>query len=66
MGEKTVYYSAKVYIEGEDAKAFTPGEVVTFINWGNLIITAIQRSSSGEVESLTAKLNLDNKVSYQL
>lgn len=62
VGEKTVYYSSKVYVEGEDAKAFAEGEMVTFINWGNLIITGIKRNSSGDVESLTAKLNLDNRV----
>ena len=62
MGEKTVYYSGKVYIEGADAEVLKEGEMVTFINWGNLIITSIKRSAAGVIESLKAKLNLDNKV----
>lgn len=43
VGMKQVWYGPKVLIEGADAETFTEGEMVTFINWGNLIITKINR-----------------------
>lgn len=62
MGTKVVYYSSKVYIEGADAVTLQQGEVVTFINWGNLVITSVEKDADGSVTSLRAKLNLENKV----
>ncbi|XP_005523377.1 PREDICTED: bifunctional glutamate/proline--tRNA ligase isoform X2 [Pseudopodoces humilis] len=61
VGLKPVWYSSRVLIEGADAETLSEGEVVTFINWGNIIITKLNRSSSGKIESINAKLNLDNK-----
>ncbi|XP_068089016.1 bifunctional glutamate/proline--tRNA ligase isoform X2 [Hyperolius riggenbachi] len=61
VGVKPVWYGPRVLIEGADAETFSEGETVTFINWGNLIITKIHRDSSGKIQSLDAKLNLDNK-----
>ncbi|XP_016119304.1 bifunctional glutamate/proline--tRNA ligase-like, partial [Sinocyclocheilus grahami] len=43
VGMKQVWYGPKVLIEGADAETFTEGETVTFINWGNIIITKIHR-----------------------
>lgn len=43
VGVKEVWYGPKVLIEGADAETFSEGEMVTFINWGNLIITKIHR-----------------------
>lgn len=40
---KEVWYGPKVLIEGADAETFSEGEMVTFINWGNLIITKINK-----------------------
>ena len=60
---KTVYYSQKVFIEGADADTLKEGDTVTFINWGNLVITGVQRGSSGSVQEVKAKLNLENTVS---
>lgn len=40
---KEVWYGPRVLIEGADAETFTEGEMVTFINWGNLIITKINK-----------------------
>ena len=40
---KAVWYGPKVYVEGADAQTFTEGETVTFINWGNIIISKIHR-----------------------
>lgn len=62
VGTKTVFYSPKVYVEGADAETFKEGEVVTFINWGNLIIKSIQKGADGKVVEVQAKLNLENKV----
>ncbi|XP_042330475.1 bifunctional glutamate/proline--tRNA ligase isoform X4 [Sceloporus undulatus] len=61
VGLKPVWYSSKVLIEGADAETLTEGEMVTFINWGNIIITKIHKNSTGKITSIDAKLNLENK-----
>ncbi|KFQ41391.1 Bifunctional glutamate/proline--tRNA ligase, partial [Nestor notabilis] len=61
VGLKPVWYGSRVLIEGADAETLTEGEVVTFINWGNIVITKLNRNSSGKVVSIDAKLNLENK-----
>ncbi|XP_044148274.1 LOW QUALITY PROTEIN: bifunctional glutamate/proline--tRNA ligase [Bufo gargarizans] len=61
VGMKPVWYGPRVLIEGADAETLSEGEIVTFINWGNLNITKIHRDSSGKITSLDAKLNLENK-----
>uniref|UniRef100_H3D2X2 glutamate--tRNA ligase n=1 Tax=Tetraodon nigroviridis TaxID=99883 RepID=H3D2X2_TETNG len=61
VGMKEVWYGPRVLIEGADAETFSEGEMVTFINWGNLIITKINRGPAGKVSSVEARLNLDNK-----
>lgn len=43
VGMKKVWYGPRVMIEGADAETLSEGEVVTFINWGNLIITKINK-----------------------
>uniref|UniRef100_A0A673WHL1 Bifunctional glutamate/proline--tRNA ligase n=1 Tax=Salmo trutta TaxID=8032 RepID=A0A673WHL1_SALTR len=58
VGMKAVWYGPRVLVEGADAETFTKGEMVTFINWGNIIITQIH---NGKVTSLDGKLNLENK-----
>uniref|UniRef100_A0A8C9R8E1 Bifunctional glutamate/proline--tRNA ligase n=1 Tax=Scleropages formosus TaxID=113540 RepID=A0A8C9R8E1_SCLFO len=57
VGMKPVWYGPRVLIEGADAETFSEGETVTFINWGNIIITKIQ---SGTITSLEGRLNLEN------
>ncbi|XP_060610232.2 bifunctional glutamate/proline--tRNA ligase isoform X7 [Anolis sagrei] len=61
VGLKPVWYSSKVLIEGGDAETLTEGEMVTFINWGNVIISKIHKNSTGKISSIDAKLNLENK-----
>ncbi|XP_057691275.1 bifunctional glutamate/proline--tRNA ligase isoform X2 [Corythoichthys intestinalis] len=61
VGMKQVWYGPRVFVEGADAETFSEGEVVTFINWGNLIITKINKGSDGKVLSMEARLDLDNK-----
>ncbi|CAG5120654.1 unnamed protein product, partial [Candidula unifasciata] len=43
VGNKTVWYGPRVYIDGADAEVISEGEIVTFINWGNLKIKKINR-----------------------
>ncbi|XP_076596418.1 bifunctional glutamate/proline--tRNA ligase isoform X3 [Chaetodon auriga] len=61
VGMKTVWYGPRVLVEGADAETFSEGEIVTFINWGNLIITKINKGADAKVVSMEARLNLDNK-----
>ncbi|XP_066451182.1 bifunctional glutamate/proline--tRNA ligase isoform X2 [Eleutherodactylus coqui] len=61
VGMKRVWYGPRVLIEGADAETLSEGEMVTFINWGNLNITKIHRDSSRNIVSLDAQLNLENK-----
>ncbi|XP_053568750.1 bifunctional glutamate/proline--tRNA ligase [Bombina bombina] len=61
VGMKPVWYGSKVLIDGADAETLSEGETVTFINWGNIIITKINRDSNGKIQSIDAKLNLENK-----
>ncbi|KAM3930026.1 bifunctional glutamate/proline--tRNA ligase isoform 2-T2 [Leptodactylus fuscus] len=61
VGMKPVWYGPHVLIEGADAETLSEGEMVTFINWGNLNITKIHRDSTGKITSLDAQLNLENK-----
>ncbi|KAM9564592.1 bifunctional glutamate/proline--tRNA ligase isoform 3-T3 [Guaruba guarouba] len=61
VGLKPVWYGSRVLIEGADAETLTEGEVVTFINWGNITITKLNRNSNGKIVSIDAKLNLENK-----
>lgn len=43
VGVKEVWYGPRVLVEGADAETLSEGEMVTFINWGNLIITKINK-----------------------
>lgn len=43
VGMKQVWYGPRVLVEGADAETFSEGEMVTFINWGNLTITKINK-----------------------
>ncbi|XP_037342526.2 bifunctional glutamate/proline--tRNA ligase isoform X3 [Pungitius pungitius] len=61
VGMKQVWYGPRVLVEGADAETFSEGEMVTFINWGNLIITKINKGPDAKVVSLEARLNLENK-----
>ncbi|XP_037650125.1 bifunctional glutamate/proline--tRNA ligase isoform X1 [Sebastes umbrosus] len=61
VGMKNVWFGPRVLVEGADAETFSVGEMVTFINWGNLIITKINKGADGKVVSMEARLNLENK-----
>uniref|UniRef100_A0A8C3A7E0 Bifunctional glutamate/proline--tRNA ligase n=1 Tax=Cyclopterus lumpus TaxID=8103 RepID=A0A8C3A7E0_CYCLU len=61
VGMKKVWYGPRVLVEGADAETFAEGEMVTFINWGNLIITKINKYVGSLFSLSRARLNLDNK-----
>ncbi|XP_072018982.1 bifunctional glutamate/proline--tRNA ligase-like [Amphiura filiformis] len=61
IGSKTVWLSSKIWIDQVDAMVLSEGEVVTFVNWGNLIIQKINKDGSGKITSMEAKLNLENQ-----
>uniref|UniRef100_A0A0K0F7W7 Bifunctional glutamate/proline--tRNA ligase (inferred by orthology to a D. melanogaster protein) n=1 Tax=Strongyloides venezuelensis TaxID=75913 RepID=A0A0K0F7W7_STRVS len=41
VGKKFVTYCPKLYLEQEDAKPLKVGDVVTFVNWGNMNVKSI-------------------------
>ena len=43
VGEKEVWYSERILVEGADAETLRQGETVTLLNWGNITITTVTR-----------------------
>ena len=41
-----MHFSGKVYLEGEDAENLKPGEKITMINWGNMVVEHLSRSDN--------------------
>lgn len=60
VGEKEVWYSSRLLMEGADAQTLSEGETVTLIHWGNVRVTKLSRDGSGHVTSVEAKLSLDD------
>ncbi|KAE9556294.1 hypothetical protein FO519_000477 [Halicephalobus sp. NKZ332] len=60
IGQKTIHYGPVVYVEQADADLMKTDDIVTFVNWGNLKLTAVE-SKDGHVVSINADLDLDNK-----
>lgn len=61
LGQRPVNISKILRIDSIDAQSIKEGESVTFVNWGNLIITQISKDSKGDIVGIKAKLNLDDK-----
>merc|ERR1712013_845832 len=61
VGEKKVWTGPDLIIDGVDAEQLKIGENATFINWGNLMIKAVNKGSDGKVKSVEAEQNTDNK-----
>ncbi|XP_015906770.2 bifunctional glutamate/proline--tRNA ligase [Parasteatoda tepidariorum] len=61
LGTKTIFVGPKLKIDRFDAEAMKIGENVTFINWGNLLIKRIEKSSTGAINLVVTELNLENK-----
>ncbi|KAK0429195.1 hypothetical protein QR680_011244 [Steinernema hermaphroditum] len=60
VGTKNVFFTKNVWIEDVDAATIKEGDTVTFINWGNLKISGVEKEGDA-VTKISAKLDLDNK-----
>lgn len=48
-----------------DAACFKLGDVVTFVNWGNMRVVEVRMSKiTGEVDSIDVDLDLENTVGF--
>lgn len=61
VGQKTIWIGPQILIDRVDANVLKEGENATFINWGNILIKKIHRDNSGNITSVDAALNLENK-----
>ncbi|CAG2120275.1 unnamed protein product, partial [Medioppia subpectinata] len=62
LGKREVKTGKQVLIDQTDAQQIAVSDTVTFINWGNMSITAVTKDpKTGLVTKIDAKLNLDNK-----
>jgi bifunctional glutamyl/prolyl-tRNA synthetase len=43
VGTKTVWYAPKLLIDYADAETIKEGEMVTFMDWGNMEIVKVQK-----------------------
>lgn len=59
VGTKPVIFSNKVLLSQEDAALIDDGEEVTFMDWGNVIVTAIHKDAAGKVTGIDARLHLE-------
>ncbi|XP_076642990.1 glutamyl-prolyl-tRNA synthetase [Halictus rubicundus] len=59
-GTKQVSTGPVVYIEKDDADMLVEEQNATFINWGNILITKLERNGAS-VGKVLARLNLENK-----
>lgn len=66
LGTKLVAYGPTVLIDQIDAQAFTEGEEITLMNWGNAFVRKVSRSldslERNLVTALELELNLDGDV----
>lgn len=59
LGERPLFRSANTFIENEDAQTFVVGEKVTLMRWGNVRITSIEKSESGQIHMTAEDLPED-------
>lgn len=60
VGTKRQRIGPRLRIDAADAELLREGEMATFINWGNMLVTKIGRGSDGRVETIDVQLRLDN------
>ncbi|XP_050434047.1 bifunctional glutamate/proline--tRNA ligase-like isoform X18 [Adelges cooleyi] len=63
LGTKDVWITPTLLIDYVDAEGLASsgvGAKVTFINWGNVIVTKIDKNSSGKIESINIKTALND------
>nr|KAJ0216270.1 hypothetical protein LSAT_V11C300155430 [Lactuca sativa] len=58
-GDKTTTFTNKIWIEQADAKAISPNEEITLMDWGNAIVREINKDKNGNVTELTGVLHLE-------
>ncbi|RWS15020.1 bifunctional glutamate/proline--tRNA ligase-like protein, partial [Dinothrombium tinctorium] len=62
LGKRNVKVGNKLIIDQSDASLIKEGDVVTFINWGNLKVNKILKDNkTGLVSEIHCNLNLENK-----
>ncbi|CAJ0594245.1 unnamed protein product [Cylicocyclus nassatus] len=60
VGSKSIWRSAKLLVEQADACEMKSGDTVTFVNWGNIKISSVEKSD-GKVTQIYAVLDLANQ-----
>nr|KAJ0217999.1 hypothetical protein LSAT_V11C300155250 [Lactuca sativa] len=58
-GDKTITFTKNIWIEQADAKAISPNEEITLMDWGNAIVREINKDKNGNVTELTGVLHLE-------
>ncbi len=58
LGNKKVYFSNEIYIDGDDAATFKQDEEITLMDWGNAFVTEITKSAN-KITSMKLKLHLE-------
>ena len=58
VGNKPVIYSNQVLIDEADAEGLVDGEEITFMDWGNVIISKVVKEGD-VVKSIEANLHLE-------
>jgi bifunctional glutamyl/prolyl-tRNA synthetase len=62
LGKRLINIGKQVLIDQTDAQLINISDNVTFINWGNLLITNIIKDpKTGLITNISAQLNLENK-----
>ncbi|GMS99674.1 hypothetical protein PENTCL1PPCAC_21849, partial [Pristionchus entomophagus] len=60
IGKKTIHKGPKLLVEQVDAREMKAGDVVTFVNWGNLKIAKVDTGKDGLITAVHANLDLAN------
>lgn len=61
-GLKATTFTKKIWIEQVDAKAISPNEEITLMDWGNAIVKEIKKGENGNVTELVGVLHLEGSV----
>lgn len=61
LGNRVRKTGSNLLIDREDALVLKVGDSVTFVNWGNMRVTDIRKSSDGVIDEVVAQLNLEDK-----
>ncbi|KAJ2762773.1 glutamate--tRNA ligase, partial [Coemansia sp. BCRC 34490] len=62
LGSKQTVFSAQLFVDQADAAALAVAEEVTLMDWGNAVVSAIERASDGVVTGVTMALHLQGDV----